>query len=94
MSKEDVAALMTYIVEDKDGQKTADGNEINASSLEFRALKWLLADREITEERLVSIIDHYDAWVEEEYDQKVLPCCRMLPYAAVCCRMLPHAAVC
>jgi hypothetical protein len=38
--------------------------------MDMKTLKWLLADRQITEERLTAIIDSHDAWVEVKFEKE------------------------
>jgi hypothetical protein len=38
--------------------------------MDMKTLKWLLADRQITEERLSAIFDSYDAWVEVKFEKE------------------------
>ena len=43
---------------------------IDVENIDMKTLKWLLADRQITEESLTAIIDSYDAWVEVKYEKE------------------------
>ena len=38
--------------------------------MDLKTLKWLLADRNITEEHLTEIFDSYDAWVDVKYEKE------------------------
>ena len=72
VSKGQVAELMEVVMA-YHGKKTPDGSiKVDAARVDIGVVKQLLGDRQITSERLESIIDHYDAWVEmhDEEDEE------------------------
>jgi hypothetical protein len=69
VSKGQVAELMEVVMA-YHGKKTPDGSiKVDAARVDIAVVKQLLGDRQITSERLESIIDHYDAWVEMHDDE-------------------------